>query len=297
MQMIKKFKTSNFVKFFFKLLNPYNLNVPPGHYYSPIPDNAEIEGDTRHLYNHENIFGINISMEKHLNYIKIFKEIINDIPFIDSPSINYRYYYNNGMYEHSSGSLLYCWIKYLKPKRIFEIGSGFSSALMLDMNDHYFVSNPIILKFIEPNPERLKKLLKQTDYSNIELIENKLEKIDFFSFKELDEGDILFIDSTHVSKFGSDVNTIIFNIFPLLKKGVYIHIHDIFFPFEYPIDWLKKGVFWNEIYLLKAFLMFNNSFEIEFMNTYALSKLPEQMDEIPLFNKSTGGCLWIKKIK
>ena len=239
--------------------------------------------------------GINISKEKHFNYIQLFKEYIKDIPFNDSPSLDFRYYYKNGMYEHSSGSLLYCWIKHLKPKRIIEIGSGFSSALMLDMNDTYFSDNPMKLKFIEPYPERLKNLLKQTDYCHIELIENKLENVDVSIFKELDEGDILFIDSTHVSKFGSDVNSIVFNIFPLLKKGVFIHIHDIFFPFEYPLDWLKRGIYWNEIYLIKAFLMFNNSFEIEFMNTYALNQIAEQMSEIPLFNKSIGGCLWIKK--
>jgi hypothetical protein len=81
-------------------------------------------------------------------------------------------------------------------------------------------------------------------------------------FCGLEENDILFIDSTHVTKINSDVNKIIFEILPKLQKGVLIHFHDIFWPFEYPQTWIREGMFWNEAYILRAFLEYNNSFEI-----------------------------------
>jgi hypothetical protein len=78
----------------------------------------------------------------------------------------------------------------------------------------------------------------------------------------LNENDILFIDSTHVSKFNSDVNCIIHNILPALSKGVYIHFHDVMYPFEYPKNWLIEGRAWNEQYILRAFLEFNTNFKL-----------------------------------
>ena len=146
-----------------------------------------------------------------------------------------------------------------RPKRIIEIGSGFSSALMLDVNEKHF-NNLIDLTFIEPYPDRLNKLVKPNDKANI--IPQKLQDVDFNIFTKLEENDIFFIDSSHVSKAGSDVNSIIFNVLPLLKKGVLIHFHDIFYPFEYPEKWYKEGRYWNEAYILRAFLQFNSVFKI-----------------------------------
>ncbi|MCZ8539210.1 hypothetical protein [Psychrobacillus psychrodurans] len=84
------------------------------------------------------------------------------------------------------------------------------------------------------------------------------------------EGDILFIDSYHVSKIGSDVNYIIFEILPKLKPGVRIHFHDIFYPFEYPEKWIFEGRFWNRAYLLRAFLQYNQDFIIDLWNNYLI---------------------------
>ena len=86
------------------------------------------------------------------------------------------------------------------------------------------------------------------------LVNVKLQDVDLKEFDKLKSGDVLFIDSTHVSKIGSDVNYLFFEILPRLHRGVYIHIHDIFYPFEYPKDWIDEGRAWNENYILRAFL-------------------------------------------
>ncbi|MBF0510802.1 MAG: class I SAM-dependent methyltransferase, partial [Candidatus Omnitrophica bacterium] len=121
--------------------------------------------------------------------------------------------------------------------------------------------------------------------------------VDVSFFDELGENDILFVDSSHVSKTGSDVNHILFNILPKLNKGVLIHFHDIFYPFEYPKPWVLEGRCWNEDYLLRAFLSYNNSFEIVVFNTF-LEHFHEDWfkENMPLCLKNKGGSIWLRKI-
>jgi hypothetical protein len=116
------------------------------------------------------------------------------------------------------------------------------------------------------------------------------------TFSGLGPGDILFIDSSHVSKYESDVNYLIFKVFPALKSGVIVHIHDIFYPFEYPMQWLLEGRAWNEAYLVRAFLQSNAKWEIFLFADFAGKKFREYLAEhMPLCLKNTGGSLWIRK--
>src|SRR5690606_17050723 len=108
--------------------------------------------------------------------------------------------------------------------------------------------------------------------------------------------DILFIDSTHVSKINSDVNYIFFEILPRLASGVYIHFHDIFFPFEYPKAWVYEGRAWNEAYILRAFLQYNNAFSVVLMNTF-MDQFHKSFfrEHMPLCLINPGGSIWIRK--
>jgi hypothetical protein len=126
-------------------------------------------------------------------------------------------------------------------------------------------------------------------------------------FSELSENDVLFIDSTHVSKFDSDVNYVIHAILPKLANGVHIHFHDIFYPFEYPEAWLLDGRAWNEQYILRAFLEYNNNFKIVLFNTYLQWKFEDELKKrFPLIYKdaalyykgykNNAGSIWLKKI-
>ncbi|MGA7159391.1 MAG: class I SAM-dependent methyltransferase, partial [Bacteroidota bacterium] len=178
-----------------------------------------------------------------------------------------------------------------------EVGSGFSSAAMLDSADSLGLKN-VRFTFIDPDPERLKSLLRKEDYLRCAVIEESLQHVDIGIFDDLEENDILFIDSSHVCKTGSDVNKIFFEIFPRLHKKVLIHFHDVFFPFEYPKAWVLgwNSFGWNEAYFLRAFLMYNTDFEILFFNTYLEHRYRERFAKtMPDCLKNEGGSLWIRK--
>lgn len=223
-----------------------------------------------------------------------FDSFYEELPFKDGKQKRLRYYFDNTYYSYSDAIFLYCMVRYLQPNKIIEVGSGFSSCVTLDTNELYF-NNEINCIFIEPFAERLKSIINSND--NIKLFETKLQDMPLDLFRELQENDILFIDSTHVSKFKSDVNYIFHQILPILSKGVYIHFHDVFYPFEYPKEWLLAGRAWNEQYLLRAFLEYNTSFKIVLFNTYLEEVYRDKLQErFPLIYKETGGSIWIKKM-
>jgi ferredoxin-fold anticodon binding domain-containing protein len=138
---------------------------------------------------------------------------------------------------------------------------------MLDVNDKFF-DGKMEFTFIEPNPERLNDLLKSNDKSLAKIIVKNVQTVDLEEFKALEANDMLLIDSSHITKTGSDVNFLIFQVFPVLKPGVIIHIHDIFDGFEYPEKWIISGRSWNESYILRAFLQNNSDYEMLFFSDY-----------------------------
>lgn len=120
-------------------------------------------------------------------------------------------------------------------------------------------------------------------------------------FQKLKENDILFIDSSHVLKTGSDVQYEYLEILPRLNKGVLVHFHDIFLPAEYPQKWiLEDHKFWNEQYLLQAFLAFNDSFEILWAGSYMHLNHPDKLEQFfKSYNKNKRwpGSFWVRKIR
>ena len=117
-------------------------------------------------------------------------------------------------------------------------------------------------------------------------------------FSALQAGDILFIDSSHVSKAGSDVNDLFFRVLPALTVGVVVHIHDILWPFEYPMEWLAEGRAWNEAYLLRAFLQYNPDWEVLYMNDYMGKHQRRLVEEkAPLMLVETGGSFWMRRAR
>lgn len=188
-----------------------------------------------------------------------------DQPFSAEPDGSHRFYFENDWFGYADGLILSCLLRHFRPHRLIEIGSGFSSALTLDINDKY-LENECRCTFIEPDPTRLRDLLRPED--NVELIEMPVQEVDASLFGTLTRGDILFVDSSHVSKTGSDVNHLLLNVVPQLEPGVLVHVHDIFWPFEYPDAWLREGRFWTEAYLLRALLVQNAQLRIVFFSSY-----------------------------
>ena len=283
--------------FLFKKKYTKNACYEPGHYYSVIVDVNEIKTNEKQIWKNIEVDGlseINFNVDEQQIVFKEIAKYYSDFPFDENSQDNFRYYLDNGYFRHSDALFLYGMIRYKRPSKIIEIGSGFSSALMLDTNNLHF-DNTIDLIFIEPYPARLFSLLRKNDYQNTEIIKKKVQDVSLDCFKNLKSGDILFVDSSHVSKCGSDLNFILFEILPLLQSGVIIHFHDIFYPFEYPKEWVYKGFNWNENYILRAFLMNNEKYSIKLFSHYLHIHHSQMFANYSIFKKDFGGSLWIEK--
>jgi len=275
------------------------LPFPPEHFHSPLNAWNELKKKKRkYIFNKERkLEGIKLNLDKQIVLLEEFKKYYTELPFQENKTVKLRFYYDNEFYPYSDAVFLFCVLRHFQPKQIVEVGSGFSSALILDTNSLFF-SESIDLTFVEPFPNRLKSLINAND--KINLIEEHVQDVDSSIFTRLTENDILLIDSSHVVKTDHDLNYLIFEILPKLKNGVLIHFHDIFYPFEYPQSWiLKERISWNEIYFLRAFLMYNNSFKIKLFNSYLERKRKDWfLENMPLCLKQTktfSGSLWLEK--
>jgi hypothetical protein len=276
----------------------------PGHFYSPIPSREEVRRNADRIFSSTDVLDIDLNIDKQFQLLEAFKTMRSDFPYDflnakENEKLRYRFI-KRPQYRYSDVMFLYQVIRHLEPQKIIEVGSGASSAVMLDINDLFFNSS-IRFTFIEPYPERLYGFLRDQDHDNATLITEKVQDVPMDVFESLEENDILFIDSSHVSKVGSDVNHLIFNILPRINKGVWIHFHDIFYPFELPMHWiLENSRFWNESYLLRAFLMNNDAYEIMLFNTLLHQKYRSWFEnEMPecLIDEGDTGSIWIRKTK
>ena len=268
---------------------------PRGHYYSPLPNiemGARIAEEAARIDVREGLPGIAISPADQQQRLRLFQTFEQEFDWPRSPVNNRRYFVEQGFFNETDAFTLYSIMKATRPRRIIEIGSGFSSALMLDARDTKFDFS-FDLTFVEPFPERLNMLLKEGDNAKTTLHTARVQDLPLKLFSGLAENDILFVDSSHVSSVGSDVNHILFEILPRLQRGVMIHFHDVFWPFEYPAQWIRKGLAWNEAYLLRAFLTLNSAFEIYFWAPYAAALGDKnEASKIP-FEK--GQSIWIRR--
>ena len=272
-----------------------NCSVPPGHYYSPDVNIKEVKQQEKAVWNNkEKVNDVDLNTQGQIDLIKEFEKYYSELPFTDEPQSGFRYHFKNTYYSYTDAITLYSFLRHYQPKNIIEVGSGFSSALMLDTKDKFKLD--CNLTFIEPFPVRLRSLLTEEDKNSYKIIESGVQDVAVEEFKKLGKGDILFIDSTRISKTGSDVNYILFEVFPALQSGVLIHIHDVFSSFEYPKSWVYQGMSLNEDYILRAFLMNNNAYQIKMFPHYLHTHYPDAYKNMPLFYKNHGGNIWIEKI-
>jgi predicted O-methyltransferase YrrM len=273
--------------------------VPRGHYHSPLPD---IEQSCRFIecaMDHSTtngLLGIRLNKEDQKLLIEQMTGFASEFDWPAAKSGSRRFHTGQGWFNVADSFVLYAMLRLLHPGRIVEIGSGFSSALMLDAREYKSIEN-VNLVFIDPHPQRLQALLKPSDVAAVDLIERELQTVSSNVFDMLLAGDILFVDSSHISRSGSDLNHIIFEILPKLSPGVWIHFHDIFWPFEYPAEWIRRGRSWNEAYLLRAFLMFNDDFEVAFWAPYAaLIDADRVTMHLSAFKLQEGQSIWIRRV-
>lgn len=185
------------------------------------------------------------------------------------------YYSTNGNFGFSSAALLHAMIRSFLPRRMVEVGGGYSSlislaALKANGPDWHFTS-------IEPYPAAWLREALAREGQRAALIERQAQSLDPALFEALEENDILFIDSSHVSNLASDVNFLFLRVLPRLKPGVIVHVHDVYLPYEYPAAHFsgENKLFWNEQYLLQAFLACNPDFEVLLPGFHAQTALGE----------------------
>ena len=259
----------------------WGYHIRPIHYYEPVPDFRSIT--TEQINRRRSYSAIDFKWEDQLALLSKLTEYRNEVP-------GTGFDFENDFFSGVDAAVYYCLIRHLKPQRIVEIGGGYSTRIAdkaLTRNQHGK------LTCIEPYPEE--RLLKaQLD---VAIVRKRVEEIDLNFFSRLEANDILFIDSSHTVKFGSDVCYEFLEILPNLNPGVWIHVHDIFFPQDYPAEWLlNRRLALNEQYLLEAFLAFNKTFAPQLANYWMCLDYPEYAARLwP--NTATSSSFWMKRVE
>ncbi|MGI8696388.1 MAG: class I SAM-dependent methyltransferase [Mycobacteriales bacterium] len=265
---------------------------PPGHFYSPLPDLAEIERDHGRVFaDRESFPGIDLRTDAQLRLAAEIADATRDQPFQDRPSDGPRYYFGNDYFGYGDAVVLHGLLRMWRPARLIEVGSGFSSALILDTDDRY-LGGSVQMTFIDPYPDRLQSLLRPEERADV--VQKRVQDVDPKVFGTLGPGDMLFIDSSHVAKVGSDVLFLLLDVLPELPAGVHVHIHDIGWPFEYSPAWVFEGRAWNETYLLHALLVNNEHLRIIWFADYLSIHHRDQVAELlPIWGRNTGTSMWL----
>jgi hypothetical protein len=239
--------------------------------------------------------GIRIDREKMTQNWNTLLPFLDDIPFTQFIEHGFRYAFENPSYSWGDGSILYAMLRSHQPRRVIEVGSGWSSACALDTADRYF-QNECEFTFVDPHPQLLKSLIGPLT-KNVRVIEMPIQQVSLSAFEALEAGDLLFLDSTHVLRTGSDVCFELFEVLPRLASGVLVHFHDMFWPFEYPRLWaVNENRSWNELYAVRALLTNNDDWKVIFFNDY-FAKTERQLiaASYPAFLRNSGGALWLQR--
>lgn len=260
-----------------EIADRWGYHIRPIHYYEPLPDFREITPEQ--IQRRRNYSTIDFRLVDQLGLLRELEPYAGELADVDL---------NNDYFSGLDAVVYYSLIRHLKPRRVIEIGGGYSTRLA---NKALAVNQSGRLTCIEPYPE---DRLNGSQFS-VQLITKRVEEIDVSFFECLEANDILFIDSSHTVKFGSDVCYEFLEILPALKRGVWVHVHDIFFPHDYPAEWLlKRRLALNEQYLLEAFLSFNPAFAPQLANHWLCLDYAD--DAARLCSAPAGSSFWMKRV-
>jgi hypothetical protein len=273
------------------------LSFPPGHFYSPIVDPDELRPRWAALWPPQpQVQGIDFDAAGHERLLdQVFPALLKDYDYPDTlpESEDLRQFFSiNSQFGWLDSRAAFALLRHWQPRRVIEVGSGFSSLLIADVGQR-FLAPGFRLTCIEPFPRPFLSRLP-----GVSLHVAPVQDVPWSVFAELEPGDVLFIDSSHVAKTGSDVNRLYFDVLPRLPVGVRVHVHDIFLPHEYPPQWvLDENRSWNEQYLVQALLMHSTRLRVRFGCGYAWHAFPDKVAHalgVPRAQAFGGGSLWIE---
>lgn len=277
------------------------VRFEPGHYYSPMYDSRElvVEPARSRIWParpHERP-GIDWREDAQRSFIVDVLGAQERLVLRDrGDPEDGEYYALNGQFPPLDAWALEGILRHLRPQRMIEVGSGYSSLITAQVNRE-FLAGGLDFVCIEPYP---RAFLTAGVAGISEVIVAKVEDVALERFQALDRGDVLFIDTSHVIRTGNDVAWIYGQILPRVRPGVYVHIHDVFLPGDYPVQWVREGWGWNENYLVEAFLNFNQAFEIVFGAQWARHHAAEELalafPNLATAPEQGGGSLWLRRI-
>lgn len=290
-----------FIKQTFPWWERLGVHLTLNHYYEPVPDTRRLKEE---LWTAESeLAGLNMHEAAQLALLSQFRQRYQreyEAFPVDAPASPHGFYLRNPGFPAVDAEMLYCMIRDRKPRRIIEIGSGNSTYLAAQavLKNEEEDGLRCELVAIEPYPN---PVLREGFPGLSRLVDRKVQDVPLREFQLLEANDILFIDSSHVLKIGSDVQYEYLEIVPRLRPGVLAHVHDIFFPLEYPKDCvLGSRRFWTEQYLVQAFLAFNEHFEILWAGNYMHVKHPEALEQAFSSYGRAGrwpGSLWFRRVR
>ncbi len=286
-----------------RLQQRFGLDLTRTGFYSPIVDQVEVKQRAAIIWSAENQLpghmpGLDFRPERQTQLLTgevgramAACQFDRNPPPTGSPP---RFFIENGQFGDLDARMLVGMLEAFRPKRVIEVGSGFSTMVMNQVVSEKFAGQMQVTA-IEPFPHPFLSTLP-----HVKLIQSKVQDVDLQVFTALESGDVLFVDSSHVSKTGSDVNHLFFEVLPFLRAGVLIHIHDIWLPNEYPQDWvLTEGRSWTEQYLLRALLTGSLMYQVELAGMYAHHFLRPVLDKAlgeAAAQVGGGSSFWMRKI-
>ena len=279
----------------YRLWDRFKVTPVSHHYYQPIFDVHELPDDTWAEPNE--MVGVDLNEAGQLLLLDKFNyqdELIKLPRHEQKRSLDFHH---NDSFGPADAEMLYNMVRHFKPNRVIEIGSGYSTRMMklaLDKNRAEGTDSTHIC--IEPYEMPWLESLGVD-----EVVREKVENLSIGFFDTLEQNDILFIDSSHVIRPGGDVLYEFLNIIPKLRRGVIVHVHDVFLPYEYPRQWIvEKRRFWNEQYLLHAFLAFNSFVEVLAAVHWLDKNHPDKVSKAcPVYGEQRrgSGSFWFRKTK
>lgn len=286
---------------YFTLWEAAGVHITPVHYYQPIPDTRTLPADL--WQRRSSMVGVDINESFQLELLNRFRERFQgeyrSFPVEPTP-VPHKYYLKNRSFESVDAQILYCIIRHFRPSRVFEVGSGNSTFLAAEaiLRNAAVHQHDCELIACDPHPW---PVFEQGFPGLTRLIASNIEDVPLSEFARLKENDILFLDSTHVLRIGGDVQHEYLEILPRLNKGVFVHVHDVFLPEEYPFEYVvNRRLFWTEQYLLQAFLAFNDSFRVVWAGRYMHLQHPGMLKAaFPSYDPQTSwpASMWIQKIR
>lgn len=274
------------------------FHITPAYFYSPIPDCRAL-GDE--VFAAESaMVGIDMREAEQVRLVRDvfprFKTEYSRFRQERNPDAPHDFYYQNPQFSGTDATILYCMVRHLRPRLVIEVGCGYSTRVTAAAAVANGGTRVVCIEPYATEPQR-HEVFASGFPGLSELIRKKVEDVPLSTFEQFSPGDILFIDTSHVTKIGGDVNYLFLEVIPRLPPGAVVHVHDVFLPHNYPRSWvMERRQFFNEQYLLQAFLAFNTNFEIlmanAFMGLRHWNLLRDTFPDAPWWG---GGSLWMRR--